>query len=64
MPVVLEIKLSSGKIDRIKLPVEIWERNNSWTFKYNCSEAIQSVTYDPDKSMPDFNESNNTWTKK
>jgi hypothetical protein len=64
MPVVLEIKLSSGKTERIKLPVEIWERNNSWTFKYNCSEAIQSVTYDPDKSMPDFNESNNTWTKK
>jgi len=64
MPVVLEIKLSSGKTDRIKLPVEIWERNNSWTFKYNCAEAIQSVTYDPDKSMPDFNELNNIWIKK
>jgi len=64
MPVVLEIKLSNGKTDRIKLPVEIWERNNSWTFKYNCASAIESVTYDPDKSMPDFNESNNTWTKK
>ena len=64
MPVVLEIKLSSGKTERIKLPVEIWERNNSWTFKYNCAEAIQSVTYDPDKSMPDFNELNNIWIKK
>jgi len=64
MPVVLEIKLSSGKIYRIKLPVEIWERNISWTFKYNCKEAIESVTYDPDKLIPDFNPSNNTWTKK
>ncbi|MEI7587900.1 MAG: M1 family metallopeptidase [Chitinophagia bacterium] len=64
MPVVVEIKLSSGKKERIKLPVEIWERNISWTFKYNCKEAIESVTYDPDKAMPDFNASNNTWTKK
>jgi hypothetical protein len=63
MPVVLEIKLSSGKTDRIKLPVEIWERNISWTFKYNCKEAIESVTYDPEKLLPDFNPSNNTWTK-
>ena len=63
MPVVLEIKLSSGKKERIKLPVEIWERNISWTFKYNCKEAIESVTYDPDKLLPDFNVSNNIWSK-
>jgi hypothetical protein len=63
MPVVLEIKFSSGKTDRIKLPVEIWERNISWTFKYNCKEAIESVTYDPEKLLPDFNPSNNTWNK-
>jgi len=64
MTVVVEIKLSSGNKESIKLPVEIWERNISWTFKYNCKEAIESVTYDPDKAMPDFNASNNTWTKK
>jgi Peptidase family M1 domain len=64
MPVVLEIKFVSGKKERLKLPVEIWERNISWTFKYNCTEAIESVTYDPDKVMPDHNAANNTWTKK
>ena len=64
MPVVLEIKFTNGKTDRIKLPVEIWERNISWTFKYNSQEEIESVTYDPDKLMPDFNDTNNTWTKK
>ena len=63
MPVILEIKTVSGKTDRIKLPVEIWERNNSWKFKYPSTEAIQSVTYDPDKVLPDFNEANNVWTK-
>jgi hypothetical protein len=63
MPVILEIKTVSGKTDRVKLPVEIWERNSTWTFKYPSTEALQSVTYDPDKVLPDFNESNNVWTK-
>ena len=64
MPVILEIKTVSGKTERIKLPVEIWERNASWTLKYPSTEEIQSVTYDPDKVLPDFNPDNNIWTKK
>ena len=64
MPVVLEVKTKSGKTDRVKLPVEIWERNVSWIFKYPSTEEIESVTYDPDKALPDFNPDNNTWTKK
>ncbi len=64
MPVILEIKLKSGKTERVKLPVEIWERNVSWIFKYPSTEEIISVTYDPDKVLPDFNEDNNVWTKK
>jgi hypothetical protein len=64
MPVILEIKTKSGKTDRVKLPAEIWERNVSWTFKYPSTEEIESVTYDPDKVLPDFNSANNVWTKK
>ncbi len=63
MPVILEIKMKNGKTDRAKLPVEIWERNTSWTFKYPSTEEIESVTYDPDKVMPDFNPANNVWKK-
>lgn len=63
MPVILEIKTVSGKTDRIKLPVEIWERNSSWSFEYPSTEALESVTYDPDKALPDYNEANNIWKK-
>lgn len=63
MPVVLEIKTVSGKTSRVNLPVEIWERNSSWTFKYPSTEEIESVTYDPDKVMPDFDPANNVWKK-
>lgn len=63
MPVILEIKMKSGKTNRVKLPVEIWERNTSWVFKYPSTEEIESVTYDPDKVLPDYNPTNNVWKK-
>ena len=63
MPVILEIKTVSGKTDRVKLPVEIWERNSAWSFKYPSTEEIQSVTYDPDNVFPDVNPDNNVWKK-
>jgi hypothetical protein len=63
MPVILEVKTTGGKTDRIKLPVEIWERNATWTFKYPSTEEIESVTYDPDKVLPDYNSDNNVWKK-
>jgi hypothetical protein len=61
MPVILEISTKSGKTDRIKLPVEIWERNTSWTFLYPSTEEILSVISDPDHVLPDHNPENNTW---
>ncbi|MBV9988878.1 MAG: M1 family metallopeptidase [Chitinophagaceae bacterium] len=64
MPVILEIKTTSGKTSRIKLPVEIWERNTSWTFKYPSTEEIESITYNPDKVLPDFNAGNNVWRRR
>ena len=62
MPVVLDVKTKSGKVTRIKLPVEIWQRNKEWTFKHNATEEIESITIDPDHVFPDSNESNNSWT--
>ncbi|MVN90774.1 M1 family metallopeptidase [Mucilaginibacter aquatilis] len=61
MPVILEVKYKGGKSERIKLPVEIWERNVSWTFRHPSTAEIESVTYDPDKVLPDYNEANNVW---
>ncbi len=64
MPVTLEIKTVSGKTDRVNFAAEIWERNVSWSFKYPSTEAIESVTYNPDGKLPDYNTSNNVWTAK
>ncbi|MDB5031266.1 M1 family metallopeptidase [Mucilaginibacter sp.] len=63
MPVVLEIKTVSGKTERVNFTAEIWERNVSWSFRYPSTEAIESVTYNPDSTLPDYNPANNVWKK-
>jgi len=63
MPVILEIKTKDGKTERITLPVDVWQRNTTWTFRHPSTTEIESVTYDPDKVLPDFNSDNNVWKK-
>ncbi len=62
MPVELELTMENGDTMRHNLPVEIWKRNVSWTFKVPSTMALKKVVIDPDKVLPDVNESNNTWT--
>lgn len=64
MPVVIEATTASGKKIRKKLPVEIWERNQSWRFLLNSTEKLVSVKIDPDEVYPDSNPENNTWKSK
>jgi hypothetical protein len=64
MPVTLEIKTVSGKTERVTYTAEIWERNVSWSFIYPSTEAIESVTYDPDHKLPDANRTNDVWSAK
>lgn len=62
MPVVLDVKTKSGKVTRVKLPVEIWQRNIDWSFKHSSTEEIESITIDPDHAFPDVNGANNVWS--
>jgi hypothetical protein len=61
MPVVVEIKEIDGKTARVNLPVEVWQRGSEWKFFYPSTRKIESATIDPDRMLPDANESNNVW---
>jgi Peptidase family M1 domain len=61
MPVIVSIKLKSGATKTINLPVEIWEKFDSWEFKSNTTEEIESITLDPNHVFPDINSANNVW---
>ncbi|QNL49951.1 M1 family metallopeptidase [Olivibacter sp. SDN3] len=62
MPLIIDATTVSGKKVRVKLPVEIWERNRAFSFKIATDEALSSVVIDPDKVFPDINPANNTWS--
>nr|WP_295929725.1 M1 family metallopeptidase [uncultured Dyadobacter sp.] len=61
MPVKVDIEEVSGKKTRVELPVEIWQRGGSWTFKAATQQPIRSVVIDPEHSLPDLNPENNVW---
>lgn len=61
MPIVIEVKTKSGSNQRITIPVEIWQRNHEWTFMHPSTEALESITLDPDRVFPDHDPSDNVW---
>lgn len=61
MPVIVKIVQANGREEVKTLPVEIWQRNKSWTFKYDSNSKIKQVILDPEKVLPDMDRSNNEW---
>lgn len=61
MPVDVKITQANGTAETLHLPVNVWQRNSVWTFKYPSNSAIKSIELDPDKLLPDINLKNNVW---
>ena len=63
MPVIIGFETVSGKKGIVNLPVEIWNNTNVFKVKLPTTEAVKSVTIDPNKEFPDMNYENNKWIK-
>jgi hypothetical protein len=61
MPVIADVTETSGKTTRVRLPVEIWQRSGTWTFRYNSTTPLTLVRLNPTKLLPDANPANNVW---
>ena len=61
MPVTAEVKEANGKTSLVHLPVEIWQRGGTWTFRFNSTSPVTSVVLNPTNILPDINKANNTW---
>ena len=64
MPVDLKITQKNGKTETIHLPVNIWQRNGTWTFKYPSTSTITNIVLDPNRELPDVDLKNNVYTGK
>ncbi|MBF9220151.1 M1 family metallopeptidase [Hymenobacter ruricola] len=61
MPVTADVTETNGKKSRVKLPVEIWQRGGTWTFRYNSTTPLTLVRLNATKLLPDANPYNNVW---
>ncbi len=61
MPVLADVTETSGKTTRVRLPVEVWQRSGTWTFRYNSTTPLTLVKLNPTKLLPDANPGNNVW---
>ena len=62
MPVQLKITQANGKTEILNLPVNVWQRNGVWTFKYPSTSTINKIVIDPKHELPDVDLKNNTYT--
>ncbi|WP_209332635.1 M1 family metallopeptidase [Lunatimonas salinarum] len=61
MPVWMEITYSDDSTERVKLPVEIWQRGDEWNYLHRTDKQVTKVVLDPDKILPDINLGNDSW---
>ncbi|MEO7315680.1 MAG: M1 family metallopeptidase [Ginsengibacter sp.] len=60
-PIIVKIVQANGEEETIKLPVEVWQRGNMWSFKYPSKNKIAKIILDPDHVLPDRDRTNNEW---
>jgi hypothetical protein len=60
-PVEIEVVYEGGEKERVKLPVEVWQRGGKFELGMNSTKIITQVNVDPDHKLPDVKGGNNTW---
>src|SRR5690606_35487030 len=63
MPVELQVIYTDDSTETVRLPVEIWQRGNSWSHLLKTSKEVKRVVMDPNKMLADVNMLNDTWNK-
>ena len=61
LPAIVKVVQANGEAETIQLPVEIWQRGGTWTFKYNSTTRLDKVVLDPENVLPDVDRKNNEW---
>jgi len=62
MPVILEIEYNDGKKEEMRIPAEIWRRNNQRVSKLLVTpKEIKSIVLDPHLETADTDLTNNFW---
>ncbi|MEP6615292.1 MAG: M1 family metallopeptidase [Ginsengibacter sp.] len=61
LPAIVKVIESNNQEGTVQLPVEIWQRGGTWTFKYPSKTKLSKVILDPENILPDVEKGNNVW---
>ncbi|MCZ2458333.1 MAG: M1 family metallopeptidase [Chitinophagales bacterium] len=61
LPVRLHVVFKNGEDMNLSLPVETWLQGSTHYLHLTTTQAIRSITLDPDNKLPDSNRQNNIW---
>jgi len=59
MPVIMKLTLADGSTSTVNLPVQVWQRGDTWTASVDTEQAVARVELDPEGELPDIDPSNN-----
>jgi hypothetical protein len=63
MPAELKITFDDGTNETVKLPVEMWNLGQHFTYRLPSRKAVRRVEVDPRHALPDYDRTNNTWDR-
>lgn len=64
MPVILQFNFKDGSSEVVRLPAEIWRKNESEISKiFVFEKEVENVVFDPEKELADVEKSNNVFPR-
>ena len=63
MPAELRLTYDDGTSETVRLPVEMWNLGQRFTYRVLSNKRVQRVEVDPRSVMPDVDRSNNRWPR-
>jgi aminopeptidase N len=64
MPAELLVTYDDGTAETVRLPVEMWNLGQRFTYRLSSAKRARRVTVDPRHVLPDLDRSNDTWERR
>jgi hypothetical protein len=63
MPAELLLTFDDGTTSTVKLPVEMWNLGDQFTYRVMGSKPVRAIEIDPRHALPDIDRANNRWPR-
>jgi len=61
MPAELSLTFDDGATTTVRLPVEMWNLGDRFTYRVTGTKGVRAVEVDPRHALPDIDRANNRW---